>query len=537
MSLIAHNLTATPLTLAGGTVTLPPNVPVNVTGELRPDLTVDPTNGHTGGLSTANFTSIQAQVDAGSVVFDWTGRPEYLTGTLVVDQPATTNSLATKAAINLYVDATGSDSNPGTQALPLLTIQAALDKVPKTIRHPVTINVGAGNFKGATVDGFSFNAITTEVGAWLNIVGTLVTATVATGVTTGVVASATLGSTITYGTLVCTGAGWTINDLKGKLVDVVISGSLKTTYLISSNTADTITIVGSWISPAPANGSAFALKQWGTGITTPVNPQAAFEKSALSTSLRGFDLLCSGAHTLTEAIGYSSSRINFVSLEFTISGYGISSATLLPFGVIRCKFNVQANKLGIHKGTRDCGICFVSDCYFSLSAGSFGILGNSLFIYGSLFIGSSTGTAIVGSLYSNGKHVLAYVEISGVVLAVSSGNNVHVNLSFCRIYDCATAVFSPEWMTVTSSYFATCGVVFDMTSPPTYSLIGNTSGAGNTIVVKANNGANVKVMSTSTITGTTEISIDGATSDFATMRAATPKYVVNATTGSKVWGD
>lgn len=63
------------------------------------------------------------------------------------------------------------------------------------------------------------------------------------------------------------------------------------------------------------------------------------------------------------------------------------------------------------------------------------------------------------------------------------------------------------------------------------------TGAGNTTVVNATNGANVFVASTCTITGTTEISIDGAASDFATMRAATPKYVTNATTGSRVWGD
>jgi hypothetical protein len=40
-------------------------------------------------------------------------------------------------------------------AAPFATIQAAIDSLPKTIRHRVVINVAAGNFEGAVIQGFS----------------------------------------------------------------------------------------------------------------------------------------------------------------------------------------------------------------------------------------------------------------------------------------------------------------------------------------------------------------------------------------------
>ena len=97
MGLIAYNLTGSPVALAAGTpiVTLPAssNPPnkgpaVNVTSELRPNATVDPTNGITGGVAAAGFTAIQAQVAAGTIALEWTGEAEYLTGALISGGPS-----------------------------------------------------------------------------------------------------------------------------------------------------------------------------------------------------------------------------------------------------------------------------------------------------------------------------------------------------------------------------------------------------------------------------------------------------------------
>jgi hypothetical protein len=94
MPLLAFNITGAPATLAAGNParTLPASAsppgrgkPVDVTSELRPNLTVDPANGKAGGLTGANVTAIQEQ--AASIVLEWTSDPEYLTDALVVSGP------------------------------------------------------------------------------------------------------------------------------------------------------------------------------------------------------------------------------------------------------------------------------------------------------------------------------------------------------------------------------------------------------------------------------------------------------------------
>ena len=89
--LLAYNLTGAALPLAVGSRTLPASVAspgrsegTDVTSELWAALTVDAARGKTGGLSAANFTSLQAQVTAGSVEYVWAGEVAYSTGTLLV---------------------------------------------------------------------------------------------------------------------------------------------------------------------------------------------------------------------------------------------------------------------------------------------------------------------------------------------------------------------------------------------------------------------------------------------------------------------
>lgn len=70
----------------------------------------------------------------------------------------------TTADIFLAVSNSGSDSYSAARdfvsggdysATPYATIQAAIDALPKVIRHRVVINIAAGNFEGALIQGFS----------------------------------------------------------------------------------------------------------------------------------------------------------------------------------------------------------------------------------------------------------------------------------------------------------------------------------------------------------------------------------------------
>ena len=100
MSLIAFNLTGSPVVLAASFPTAPTlpasNSPpsrgpgVNVTSELRPDLTVDPANGVAGGLSAANYTAIQAQISANDIELEWTADAEYLSDAVLPGGPVPT---------------------------------------------------------------------------------------------------------------------------------------------------------------------------------------------------------------------------------------------------------------------------------------------------------------------------------------------------------------------------------------------------------------------------------------------------------------
>jgi len=95
MALRVFNITAAPVVLAAGNPvrTIPASVAapargpaVDVTSELRPNLAVDPAAGVVGGLDAAAFVLLQVQ--AASLVFEWTSDPEYATGALVTTGPA-----------------------------------------------------------------------------------------------------------------------------------------------------------------------------------------------------------------------------------------------------------------------------------------------------------------------------------------------------------------------------------------------------------------------------------------------------------------
>jgi len=79
-------------------------------------------------------------------------------------QPGSGRPHETTSDIFLAVSNSGSDSYLAARdfvsggdyaANPYATIQAAIDALPKVIRHRVVINVAAGNFEGAVIQGFS----------------------------------------------------------------------------------------------------------------------------------------------------------------------------------------------------------------------------------------------------------------------------------------------------------------------------------------------------------------------------------------------
>jgi hypothetical protein len=132
--------------------------------------------------------------------------------------------LRTSATLTLYVDPTGSDANActATGAAACQTIAGALAKVPSELCDSVTINIASGNYTGFYID--RFRPCSLESGSRtgsLTLNGTLIPATLATGSGTFNFTSQTVGTSLgnTWGLLNNTGATWTVNDLRGKVLE------------------------------------------------------------------------------------------------------------------------------------------------------------------------------------------------------------------------------------------------------------------------------------------------------------------------------
>jgi hypothetical protein len=138
--------------------------------------------------------------------------------------------IQTTADLTLYVRTTGNDGNSGlTIGNALLTIQEAVDRIPKYVAHDIVIDIGEGNFAGFLVTGFTVEGA--EVS--FTIKGTLGNPTITTGTTSG---TATGDSEYE---LEDSGQSWTTNDLRGYLV--LVNGEYR---MIRTNDATTLTLVG-----------------------------------------------------------------------------------------------------------------------------------------------------------------------------------------------------------------------------------------------------------------------------------------------------
>jgi hypothetical protein len=161
--------------------------------------------------------------------------------------------LATTAATTLFVDCTlGNDSNTCTAsgASACLTIQGAVNRIPKWVRHPVTVNVAAGTCPaGAYMESFSFQPGVggNSGGAYIEIAGTRTLS--ADAVNSGTTTSATQLAGNSFPTLTPVSAGVALNAYRGKLLFINGGTGTGETLAIYGNAAGAngvITLAGKW---------------------------------------------------------------------------------------------------------------------------------------------------------------------------------------------------------------------------------------------------------------------------------------------------
>jgi len=240
MSLLVYNLTIAPLPLAAGVpiATLPASASagsrgpaLNVTGELK------------GQLAPA-FALLQAQVALGQVQYEWSGLPEFNTFTLVVGSAQTDVS---DLPIDIYVDPAGSDTNPGTAALPFQTLVRALEAMPAEWRVSAHINLAAGAYTMPTNS--------TSFGTPLGGASPLVI--IGTPLVVKNLTDAAGGSTSVVTDL---GAGMVIDEYVGAELLCTAGANAGQAISIRRNTATTVTLNGLFLAPNSA-GSTFEIRR------------------------------------------------------------------------------------------------------------------------------------------------------------------------------------------------------------------------------------------------------------------------------------
>jgi hypothetical protein len=470
-----------------------------------------------------------------------------------------TSALADGGSVQMFVDPLGNDNNTCKAAFtdggvngPCRQFQAAMNKVPPNMRHGVVVNAAAGTYNAFYISGFTYNPSFQTTTGGLYIKGAYSTVTGLTGGTaTGTATGGTAGSGSTFGTLVHTGQTWTVNELRGFFVFISAGTGINQRRVISSNTADTITIVGTWT--APTGTSVYAIQR----PSVIINNAAPFPPSGLFAALanmggivlvgnKGFEYR-SGAITI-EGIEYSSTTGALVSqadnsglaMNFVRStgasaaaiysnalnttprvavsdsyhlGTGSSSAFGASGGASAIFTRVLAQNsfslLQLSAGSGSAVNAFITSCEtLNATAGVFAPAGN-LFISGSRF-NCSAGTGVGVYVGSNGQFVLNASNHFGVARAEIQ----------------------------TTDIGSVCGTGVIAYGPTATAILNNVTGTVATTAMMANWGGRIQTISGVTITGgSQDVSLDNGalTGTFAQVTASSCTLAAGTSTyGSRV---
>ena len=195
---------------------------------------------------------------------------------ICVRVPAQSFPTQTTAPLHYYVSqALGDDANSCEFPVPLFsprlgpckTIQGALNKIPKRLRHVVTVTVAPGYYEGFVVEGFEVHPSWTRdgTGAGLIIQGTTKLASPTTGTATGTASSPCDGGGFKFftnqqnvtgwvfdanvhSTLEDSKQAWTAHDpkLRGRKLCLTSGKGSGECLAIEDNDKTTITVAGYW---------------------------------------------------------------------------------------------------------------------------------------------------------------------------------------------------------------------------------------------------------------------------------------------------
>jgi len=443
--------------------------------------------------------------------------------------------------MTLYCDPSGNDGNPGTLDQPCRQPAGALAKVPKRLRHLVDIRLAAGSYQGFEVSSFVAESQPGRV-VGLRIGGDLIAATVATGSATGTCSSAANGSaaTATFATLTDSTQTWTVNDLKGKFVTITSGALANSSFVITSNTSTQITVAGVTWSTLPT-GATYSIQAPGAFISTSVNPSGPIPAYPATSAANGAVAInftgCEGSITnrsfRLEKIGVSvaGAMVAAVGTQYTVGSVIIDTCTFsgqtsgqifLPNGtglmtIRNCAMSSGGTVSGVATGVNYSdlvGNISVLGCLFSLTAGSTAIsLRGGTVTMSTSLIETSAGILLRGNAR---MQLTGGIRMTGCSVGIQTTTNN------------ADSPFGCGLQSVSGLDISNCTTAVALDKVSSMVLTGNLSGSTNTTAFNLTHGARVQLSSGSTITGSSEIVMDGAAAQtIASMRAASPKLLTN----------
>lgn len=432
-------------------------------------------------------------------------------------------------ALTIFVETTGSDTTgDGTYTRPFRTIQKAIDSLGDgvLIKAEITIQVGIGSFGGFTFDQSKYKHVGTpgvnNIPRGIRIQGTMVAPTLTTGTASG---TAT-GAATTDGARVFTDSGqnWTIDELKGKFLEISSSK-----IPIVSNTATTITTSTS------SGIAAGAYKIWDHG--TIIDSGLQYPTSgAAGTSIGRIAIIGNTDASTTSFLEFREIRVDSTGLSSghaVVTMRGQTNAVRMTSCELRRTSATAVTLMSVLNNYAASTFCFFN--HPDANASSFGLnysheggASGCYFLRGGtgIIISSLGRSASVGSVTSS--------TFEGCATGINHRLSAQMNIvATCRFLNCTTGVaVASDTFTVGAAltgtaggaqfFFSGCTTCLQV-SNGAHVFFGNSTGTGNTNGIVATVGARVQVSASATLGASTELSVDGATSTLAAMRASSPK--------------
>lgn len=389
---------------------------------------------------------------------------------------------ATTAALTFYVDPAGNNSNTCTAsgaAGACATLAGAWSRLPKILRHNVTINVAAG----AYATNWALDDVQINNGITLTIAGTMSSVVPATGTASGTTTASAAGSNAGPATITDSGQSWTTNNLVGKFINFTSGALSGQAFPITANTATTISLPTT-ITP-------------GTGVTyTLIEPGSTFISSTASTiaTLTGQGTLAfsnlylerTGGSTLTVTNNGVSTTFTNVNIKSAGTGLSLLSGRVQLNRSTTETTGTAFNAVSMSIGTTQPydGVLAVQNSYVKATTGAGVNFQGWRGSVSSSVIDVTTGTGVinlgVAGMQAAGLWVTCSSTGTGITIGqapLPSSSPRYASMSSNgsqRITGCATGVLvygfssyivaSPAFDTVTTALSAVRGGAIDLNS-------------------------------------------------------------------------